>query len=109
MEIDWTLNKSHVLGLIAYAGILPLALVASADFGEWILLIGALVSLPLAPVGFMAFWGGTSVSIPFAFFVTWLVNILLGWVMLVQYATKKRNKGEEEIEKKSSNARASIE
>lgn len=93
MVIEWTLGKKHVLGLIACASILPVALVASAAFGSWVLLVGMLVSLPLAPIGFMAFRGGTSVSIPFACLLAWVFNILQGWVVLIQYVATTKVKG----------------
>ena len=94
MEVKWTLERKQLVGIMLYAAILPASLLAMPFLGDWLLMIGTLISLPLAPFGFVAFWffvtaGGKAL----AFFATWLVNFFVAWLLVVQYiGHKKRNK-----------------
>ena len=77
-----------------YSSVLPAAMLASKELGQWVLIVGAIVSLPFAPLGFIAFWSAISISPLFAFFATWAVNFVQGWLMLVQYVggMKRKNR-----------------
>jgi hypothetical protein len=52
MRIEWTLNRGHMLWLSLYTAILPAALLAVPLVGDWSLMVGTLVSLPLAPFAY---------------------------------------------------------
>ncbi len=94
MQVKWTLNKKQVVGLAAYAAILPASMLLSAKFGSWLFLVGALVSLPLAPLGFIVFWLASRTGIvAVAFFATWFFNFLQGWFMLAPHVARMNRQG----------------
>ena len=86
MRIEWTLNRKQVAWLALYATILPASMLTTSVLGYWLFLVGALVSLPFAPFGFLAFWWGSlNGSVFLAFVATWLVVFFLGWLALAHY------------------------
>lgn len=89
MPAKWVLNKKQVFGLAVYAAILPTSLLLSSVVGSWIFVVGSLVSLPLAPLGFLVFWGAVGIGGVAAFFVTWLFNFFQGWLMLASLVARK--------------------
>jgi hypothetical protein len=94
MQVKWTLNRKQVAGLAAYAAILPASMHLSAQVGSWLFLLGVLVSLPFAPLGFIVFWAASSTKISaIAFFATWIFNFLQGWLMLAPYVARMNNEG----------------
>jgi hypothetical protein len=94
MRIEWTLTRYQIVGLIAYTAILPVTIGARGILGDWAVVLGALISLPLAPIGFVALWGSASSAIPFALGAMWVAEFVLGWIMLVEYVERKRRKRE---------------
>ena len=93
MQVKWTLNTNQVAGLAIYALILPASMLLSALVGPWLFVVGALVSLPLTPLGFVVSWGTSSYGSVTAFFATWFFNFLQGWLMLAPYVAKKNRQG----------------
>jgi hypothetical protein len=83
-----------MLWLSLYTAILPAALLAVPLVGDWSLMVGTLVSLPLAPFGFVAFWCSVTVGGKlFAFFFTWLFDFGLAWLLVAQYVGYQRKRG----------------
>ena len=92
MKVKWTLNYKQLLGVAVYSAILPASLLAVPFVGSWVLSAGAIISLPLAPIGFVIFWGALAKGKVFAFAVTWAVNFFQAWLMLAQYVARKNKK-----------------
>lgn len=93
MKTDSILNKNQVIGLAAYAAVLPASLLLEPHVGSWLFVAGSLISLPLTPIGFVAFWAAINFGEVAAFFTTWAVNFFQGWLMLAPYIAKNKRQG----------------
>ena len=94
MRLGWTLSRRQLAWVVLYSAIYPASLVAADRLGEWVFVIGALVSLPLVPFSNIVFWFAIqSGGALFAFLFAWLFNSLLMWLLVVQYIGYQRKRG----------------
>jgi hypothetical protein len=92
-RVTWKLSSQQFFWLALYAAIFPIGVLVAPTIGNWTFTVSALISLPLLPLGGLAYMGLTSFTDPnFALLFTWLFNLLLAWPMYVQYRAYKARK-----------------
>ena len=92
--MTWKLSVQQFFWLVLYAAVFPFSLFVAPSFDNWVFTVGALISLPLLPLGVLAYWGlPSSLDQNVVLLLIWLINFLLAYPMFVQYrAYRSRNK-----------------